>query len=562
MLLEEVAFHIDSRDINTLLNDRNKESVKILENMEIHIDGVFPEQLFNISWPFETEDVKCYRKDIYQATTKGAFRRALNSGQRISNPDNYSVKPSLDFEKVIENKKFYGYSFLDFVFSFVYNQMMRDPNGILLTIPIPSNTSKTDFEIKYISSRHILYFHDYDALMPEYKKHFVFKSAKKENVGTSTSIYDYYFFVVDNETIWKLEKGPKNEWLPPVLMAEFALDNTPAIVLGGFWQESKKCYDSFLGAAVPFANEYVRLNSNYQGLLSTCGHPVREFADIDCQTCQGRGRIDGETCHSCNGTKKAQIQITPYSKFQGFTKAKNISALDDKVNLERPPIVWHTPNSDATATLSQYSQQVNWNKEEMEINLDIFHSKQAQSAIAKVEDKESERNKISIISDNVFRIIEQQIWIIEQMRNGQAAIKPVIIKPTMFDLRSTQDVLTILKEMNDSLVPAELKRDAYRDLLRKENNGNKLLNLQTDFLSDTDVLFERNDIEKATLMQLNVIAKAVFEYSVFASRALSELVKETQEPYLLFQNQKKLFESVKKRVKEMNKGNENLPPML
>src|SRR5690606_31512404 len=131
-----------------------------------HVYGDKPMYLLERTRPREEADVKAYRIDNYEPTTKAGCDKALDIVSKIFNPTLYSIRWKEQDEQVKEIKSYtldyypdYN-SIIAFNKDVVLRKMVADPNGIIAVKPkrIPENdATKVEPIISVYGSPNIWY---------------------------------------------------------------------------------------------------------------------------------------------------------------------------------------------------------------------------------------------------------------------------------------------------------------------------------------------------------------------------------------------------------------------
>jgi len=508
----------------------NEKQIKILDKMKVHIDGCYPYSLIEKRRPYEDELILQYRKDNYEPLTMSLFRKAIDSSHKVFNQDNYSLSMSNDLTEYFSKKKYNNLLVMDYLQSYVFINIFRDPNGFHFVYPIfneNDSNAKPEIGLIYVSS---------DLIIENNIEYIAFWSDE-----TKIS-----YWIADNESIYVFNKTEKGDFIGS-LFAMHSLERIPAIINGGIWIESNKCFDSFFSAAVGFANEFIKHYNDWQGLMVTCGHPIRSMKQTQCNDCMGKGyhgnKEDKTTCNTCHGTC-VTFATSPYGVY--YEKNAN-PALDGSEIKDTAPITYHSPPIEPLTNYQQ-AYEMMWKKTEESLNLEPVM--EAQSGVAKAIDKENADSMDLEISNNFWRIVESFLLICEGYRNKQTFENPNIIKPTSFSTRSESDLIEEITKLENAKVPQDLKSEIYKEFYRKRFFGNTSLILMYEFLIDTDPLFTRNDEEKIFLKQSGYNLDDIL-YSFYAKDYLRPLIEENKfQLSKLFANKQslrlRLMQSIKK----------------
>ncbi|MFM9061024.1 MAG: hypothetical protein ACKOQP_05095, partial [Bacteroidota bacterium] len=216
--------------------------------------------------------------------------------------------------------KFSGQYFYNYIQKYVVRRMIEDPNGYLVWIPygegLTNPAVKVEVEPLVISSNLIKYVdEDMITWLDVEETSEVLENGKRRMSGeVYYSLTEFGFY----KHIQIGNKQDKRFELVEIYMHE--MDELPAVVLGGDLTDDDY-FESYFSAFVPFANEAIRQYSDWQGVMTTSAFPYREEQS---ETCSAPGCRDGfvfdntlqdnRACRSCKGTGKV-ISRSPYGVF-------------------------------------------------------------------------------------------------------------------------------------------------------------------------------------------------------------------------------------------------------
>ena len=514
---------------NVYSKKTENKKTEILDKMKVHIDGCYPDSLIKERRPYEDKLIWDYRKCNYEPLTMALFRKGINSCNKIFNRDNYSLSMSNDLTEYFKNKEYKELNIIDYLQSYVFVNIFRDPNGFHFVYPIVNEldkNSKPEINLMYVSS---------DLIIESNENILAFWENESQTIC----------WILDNNSIYTCKKTEKGDYVIE-LFALHSLERIPAIINGGIWLESEKCFDSFFADAVGFANEFIKHYNDWQGLMVTCGHPMRSIKPTQCNDCLGKGHHgEGEnkaTCKTCHGTC-VTFATSPYGIF--YEKNAN-PAFDNSEIKDTAPITYHSPPIEPLTNYQQAFEMM-WNKTEQTLNLEPVM--EAQSGVAKAIDKENADSMLLMISNNFFRIVESFLLICEGYRNKQTFENPTIIKPTTFSTRSETDLINEITSLENANVPPELKSEVYKEFYKKRFFGNSKLIMMYEFLIDTDPLFTRNDEQKIFLKQSGYNLDDIL-YSFHAKEYLKPLVESNKNQLTkFFENKDSLKRTLLEAIK-------------
>ncbi|MFM9143697.1 MAG: hypothetical protein ACKOPP_06845, partial [Bacteroidota bacterium] len=134
---------------------------KVRETMFVHTRGKNPGKILTDRRPNEDPDVQKYRLSIYEPITKGSINRAIDKLYRIFISANYSIDVSPELFDYLNQTKFSGQYFYNYIQKYVVRRMIEDPNAYLVWIPygegLTNPAVKVEVEPLVISSNLIKY---------------------------------------------------------------------------------------------------------------------------------------------------------------------------------------------------------------------------------------------------------------------------------------------------------------------------------------------------------------------------------------------------------------------
>ncbi|HEY9488303.1 MAG TPA: hypothetical protein VIQ51_08225, partial [Chryseosolibacter sp.] len=145
-------------------------AVSHAEEMSVHINGDKPIYLLERNRPREDEEVKAYRIENYEPTTKAGADRAIKIVGKGFNPSLYSIVWK---EKSIEGEELEKYtleyyprcnSIINFNKDVLLRKMLADPNGLVAIKPedIPDDDTEKLEPITVVYGSSALWYYDRD----------------------------------------------------------------------------------------------------------------------------------------------------------------------------------------------------------------------------------------------------------------------------------------------------------------------------------------------------------------------------------------------------------------
>ncbi len=536
-----------NKNLPTLADPELYEDWKtVREDMFVHTRGALPEKLLCTRRPNEAPEVFEYRKSAYEPITKGSMNRAIDKLYRIFQAANFSIQVSEQLDAYLSEKTFRNQYFYDYIQKFVVRRMIEDPNGFLVWLPtgegLTDPSQKVDIYPVVVGSE-LVKFVGHDVLtwfIPD-EKSVIREGGKNVEKGevyitmTPSAIYKHYQTGSTDKKRFELVEIYRHE-----------IGIAPFTVLGGNLTPFDY-YESFFSSFLPFANESIRQYSDWQGVMTMSAFPYREEVAEDCDAkgCRQGVIYDEETddyieCQKCNGSGKVFAR-GPYGV---FLRAKGNAALGETgdpgplVRFVSPPVDIIKYSGEAWETLLRKAENA----------LNLVFVEEAQSGVAKTIDREESDSMLIKISNNIFdNLIFKSLLFIEAYREINEPVRPVIVKPISFRIRTEEDLINEINELNGKNAPVAFQVEAAKDLAKKRFSGNKLIARMVEVLVAFDPIYHVPTNEKAVLQAAGIIKKADVIKSLYAYKTLSTLVADNGSEYLE-KPLKKIFEDMDKEL--------------
>jgi hypothetical protein len=461
-----------------------KAWVESFDEMIVHSRKVYPEKISEVTRPNETDEIKKYKKAIYEPITHAPFNNAVTAMQKIVHKENfdYSQGVSDELKEFLDDGYVYEFDSLQGSEALKFNEkmnqqtfrfMLETGNGLVFWIPLnyddislpPSQNDSTKpvkigltlvepQNIKYISSTHALI---------RLKNKVVLKTEQSQ-------IEAYEYMAASKEQYVKFEpyitRNKENKevvayrevlWYSMVQEnGTGALDILPVLITKGIATKNKKgqtYYESFFSGFVPYANKAIAAIFDDDGVRAMSANPAREVKWDPCGKCEGKGTaIDREKgveikCTGCAGTG-FNVPKGPYAEYLN----KKPSSLDETDWYKQPALKYITPD---TAIL-QHSLSV-WQLfiDFAERQVNVKYIDQAQSGVSKDMDREHLTDLRMQVAMNWYgNIIHGSLWTIEGLLkiNESDRVQPSIIEPKTSDLqvKNKSQLIEELKHLKDS----------------------------------------------------------------------------------------------------------------
>jgi hypothetical protein len=465
-------------DLNQLKYAMPKEAWQdVKSKMYRHTRGVGMGEYLRIQRPSEPREVLEFRIKTLHKLTKDVFRKGLNNSVRMLLETPLLLDCNAEVKQLVESDNFDSHSgWTDLYKKIVdhFQDVIEDPNGMLVVLPIngmgeqiePSTVPENErvyFYIDYVSSDNVVFYSN-DMAIFEWKGR-VFQDTK--------------------DVIFELKKQT-NGYIQEV----WYVHNTGhklSTHLGGYNssdENNRKFYDSFFDGAVEFADAFVNQFENLKAEMLQNSFPLREFREMTCNTCKGKGRLPNEKneiteCQPCNGSGK----IVNFNTNSIFFKPKRQSLADDTTTPTQDPLVtYYAPPMTGTELNYRFSFDL-YDRAGEAIGATV--TKMAQSGVAKEEDKESYYSMLAQIMQNTVRLYHfsvsciQSIWANDQL----TSIKVTPSKDIR--LNSQSYILSLVNTYKDAGVPAEIISTQLSQLVSRNTNTKESIIIKLLPLVDT-----------------------------------------------------------------------------
>lgn len=443
-----------------------EDTVEHAKEMGVHIYGNKPLFLLERARPREDDDVKVYRIENYEPTTKAGADKAIDIVGKIFNPSLYSINFK---ESNAESKELQQYT-LEYYPNYnslptydkevLLRKMIADPNALLAIKP--GEVPELDNErIKPVS---LIYG---SCNVWDYEKDYFLIFDRKETISNVEYHYFYYYDKVAYIE-FSVHYNPANESIVTNTIDQYVhgFKEIPAWFLRG----KSKCldngeilYESFFSSALPDWNLAVIHNSDLLGAYITHLHPQKYELAEECNhkfkfqgveyRCRGGeiklpgkdGGFEVEDCPHCGGSGYSTVK-SPYGSYQ-FSRSK----LEEGQPSGLLPVGYINIPVEATKMLEERCEKL-MNKGMWAINMDIEDKVgENQSGVAKVIDRSAQMDTLATIASviydvhltNQYYFTNKYMFSIEASSANKKEDKnlPEINKPTQFDILSTSELI-------------------------------------------------------------------------------------------------------------------------
>lgn len=521
------------------------------EEMSWHLYGETPIELLQRSRPREPEDVKQYRIQNYEPTTKSAADKAINVVSKIFNPNLYSIRWK-EQNSSSEDLKDYSMEYypefnsvVNYTKDVILRKMLADPNGVVAIRPsyMPENDAEQLLPvIKIFGSSNIWYY--------DYEHYLIFIEEEEVRINQNIVCW-YYFEYYDNAQYisFRAYITPTSQLvLEEIERLVYNFETIPVWKLQGLVESQNNgelIYKSFFASAAPFWNLAIIHESDVLAAFIGHMHPLRweisepcnhkmewEGMTFPCRSGKikyGKGDIGGEIdCPSCGGT--GNKNLGPYGVFK---------IPRDKLGEDIPggiPIGYVPVPTEATNMLEQRAARME-QKGLWAINMDVEDNVgEVQSGVAKAIDRSAQYDTLYNIATVIFDIHLTNIFyyfnlfingVKDNSLNRDADKNlPEINKPTQFDIAGTPELINNLKAAKDSGLDAAVLNIKEQEILTRDFTTNPDLKLFAQKMLDLDPLpgMTADEISLGSMKGWvsQVDAAIHFNKKRFIERAISE----------------------------------------
>ena len=484
--------------------------VKVYASMAVHTKKVIPKELLLCRRPNESQDVHNYRLSQYRPITYGSMNRATDELYRIVSGINYKLNAPENTELLLKSPLYNGLNFDLFLTQIVVRRMIEDPNGLLVWLPT-GNLSDSSQKVKpvpmLVQSQNIHY-------IGEEVISFLSDELSLVRVG-KTDVYEgKVFYVLTKDAFYKLvQTGRKNEnTFQSELIYEHRIGEIPYCILGGDMNDNGY-YDSFFAPYVGFGDEAICQFSDWQAIMVTSSHPIREEFGIECELTPIKNKDsnpipEGEEEYTKKRYELRPMTKSPYNTIIRKPPNTNNNAFDEPtLDANIPSVRFIHPDINVAKYVGE-SWQVLIEMAEDALHLNLGRG--LLSGDAKKEDKTAQKSMITKIGNNIFdNIYLNSVVFADAYYNYTQANRSYISidKPSTYDVKSEQDVVDEISMLKEKKAPSFFLANSTLDLARKRFSGDKLMQKIFNIISLRDPLYIYSVEEKNQMVLAGYVTK-------------------------------------------------------
>jgi hypothetical protein len=568
-----------------LRHDLYEQTCDHAKKMSVHINGDKPIHLLELNRPREDEEVKDYRLENYEPTTKAGADKAIKIVAKGFNPNLYSIvwKDKSKEAEELEQYTLEYYpncnSIVNFNKDVVLRKMLADANGLIAVKPedVPEDDTEELQPVTVVYGSPCVWYYDRD--------HYLI--CVKEREEDKTRIYEFEYYdktqYVNFEAWYDASNKEivQQELYPPY---KHNGGKIPVWFLGGESKNldnGKVLFQSFFSAALPHWNLAVKHGSDL--MASIIGHVFPQKYEV-AEECAYSEMVDGLNI-SCRAGKifykgkgkEMHSRDCPQCQGSGLVSVKGPlnSYLWNKEKLQEGPGLSILPSGyinvpiDSTEFLDEYTEKMN-QKAMWAINMDIEEKiGENQSGVAKTIDRSAQNDTLFDIHSRIWDVhTNNEYYFINMYRNGVAAestgkekskFLPEINKPTKFDLLTTAELINNFEVSKRSGLDRNILRAQAIAIIKSENGSTPDMKNYQIAMVDLDPLYGMSLDEIDLGVSKGVIKKTDWathdNIKAFVDRALEEdknfLTKKKSEQLLTLETfANELIEAEKPRVDE------------
>jgi hypothetical protein len=579
-------------------HDLYEQSCHHAKEMAVHINGEKPIYLLDRNRPREDEEIKMYRIENYEPTTKAGADKSIKIVSKGFNPNLYSIvwkEPTKEGEELEKyTLEYYPNcnSIVNFNKDVLLRKMLADPNGLVAIKPedIPDDDTEKLKPIIIVYGSACLWYYDRDHyLVSEYGEDYEMHRSEEDKQNKRSSVtfeyYDKTQYINFTATYDASDKSVEIVENIPVYRHNGG--RIPAWFLGG---ESKNLdngkilYQSFFSAALPHWNLAVKHGSDL--MASIVGHifPQKYEVADECAYkrnhagqyygCRGgkitypggpNGSSISTECPQCFGTGLVSVK-GPLQTYQFLKEKLSVEG----TGFSGPPVGFIDVPIDSTTFLDEYTDKMN-QKALSAINMDIEEKVgENQSGVAKAIDRTAQNDTIFDIHSRIWDVHTNNEYYYMNMymnsvsasatgKEGDQKFLPEINKPTKFDLLTTSELIFNYKVSKDSGLDRNLLRSQAVAIIKGENGSTPDMQNYQIALVELDPLFGATSDEIDLGVSKGVIRKADWSIhenvKAFIDKAIAAdkkfLSKEKQDQIAILEGfATELIDSEKPRINE------------
>lgn len=497
------------------------ECVRLEREMSVHIYGHKPVELLGRVRPGEDDEIKRYRLDNYEATTKAPAGKAIKIISKIFNPNLMSIVWPTENANALKLKDYTTFYYPVYNSLVTYNKdvtlkkMIADANGLMAVKPqrIPQNDAERVKPVVVIYGSEKIWNWDLD--------HYLINIGIEDNPKGRFYTFEYYDRMMWLKFQAHMEGSEKlivdeletyatnflNKEGEPEIPAWRLRGNSIAcddgeVMFESFFADAKPNWNlavihesDVLGAYVKHMNpqrviigEECAHEKMIEGINYRCNHGI--LRGVDKSNPHGPS-LNWGTCDVCNGL--GRVASSPYEDHIVLKQKFD----EEGVRIE--PVGYVNVPVEATKMLQERSKEM-IHEGSSAINMAIEDEVgENQSGVAKTIDRSAQSDTIYDIGSVMYDVhMQNQYYFINKYMNsindGAGGLNtdanlPQINKPTRFNIESIAELVGNFKNGKESGLDRNFLQAKMKEILKRDLDTNPELKEYYTAIMDLDPLF-------------------------------------------------------------------------
>ena len=527
-----------------------KLSEELYEQLEVHAEGEFPEDLIGNMRPSESNEVFLYRKKIYEPITEAAVGRIVNFISKMRKSRDWVINHPADIPAVIKEgeslqdyteKKFpFFNSVTNWFFSVGLKNYLIDANAVIAIVPLSANVEQGKYPKPYpiiFNSDRVLEYQEGDFCILESTDKSKYKVSEQGNEMRDDG---KVFFVINSEFVERWEQTSASGECSMVSQYAHNCPEMPARKMKGiFFKALDTCYiyKSRIASIVPHLNKAARESSDLDAEVVQHVHSEKwVYMSQECPRCNATGlqldwvapennpALAPPVCSHCEGSR--YISTSPYKHMvvtpnnspdkQGpMPPAGYIEKNVDIVKIQDERIENHFYNAFSSIELQNLARTP---ANQSGTAKDLDYSQQEIFLHSVAEDSVD-------ILDWAYKVIcDYRYSVIVPIEKDRYGMLPIINVPEKFNLINSSYLIQELKAAKDANLNPVLIQSMEIELAGKQFSADSAMKKKLELVIKLDPLYGKTSDQKNIEMMNGGIAKEDYILSCmivpFVNRAL------------------------------------------
>lgn len=525
-----------------------EDSVKLYDALRIHADGDFPKDLIEGRRPYESDEVKNYRKTIWQPITEETVSRVINSLSKIRKAQDWSIKyKPADEPKVAKGEDLQTYCQEDFpiddnienwLFGVFLKQYLIDSGAHVLVIPEDVVTEAGEYLEPYmiIFNSPAVWWCDAEFC--------VFLSTEQSHYTESNVKYDdgKVFYVTDETVTRKYKQIKRDGTMAIDIEFQYQFGEMPVIKVPSVFFKYIDYYrlgKTRINTMTPHLNEASREYSDLQAEVVQHIHSEKwEYSVDECKVCNGLGKLQekvgqGDTaeyvtkeCHSCHGSGRKDN--SPYSKLRLRPAAVGETAVPT------PPAGYIAKDVEIVKIQDERVEQHKYNAL-ASLNMQFLDQTPLSiSGDAKQVDRSELSNFVHSVAADLVSVLNMCYYYIAEYRyeviipedDKRNSFLPEVQVPERFDLIDVNVLMEEYVKAKNANISPVLRSEMEKEIAEKRFSTSPEVKNKIIAIIELDPLAGKTTDEKNAELQNNVILKEDAIISAYIVPFINRAVKE------------------------------------